>query len=508
MSEDAYIKFNNVRKQFPGTLALDNVSFSIKKGEVHALLGENGAGKSTLLNILHGIYPSFEGEILIDDVPIHFTSAQDAIKFGIAKVHQEINMVPEMTVAQNIMLGTEPRKGILIDKEKMRKDTKKVMDRLNITIDADDKINSLSAGQIQLLQVAKALYLNAKIISFDEPTASLSSSEAETLFQIIKELKENGVTIIYISHRMDEIFRISDRASVLRDGQYIGTYKTADISKEDLIKKMIGRDVAMFAKRLKPCQADMTEVVLDVKNLNRNGKFHDISFQVHKGEILGFFGLVGAQRTEVMQCIFGGDQMTSGQIMIHGKRIVNRSPREAIRNGFALLPENRKQQGFISVYTNSQNIALPSLKRFLKGIFIDKEKIREETMRVGRQVQLKPEDPDFLTSHLSGGNQQKVIVAKWLVSNADIIIFDEPTKGIDVGAKAEIYAIMEELVENGKSVIMVSSELPELSGISDRIIVMCEGRITGEFEREEFSEDTILTCALGEDKDEKILEKQ
>ena len=271
---------------------------------------------------------------------------------------------------------------------------------------------------------------------------------------------------------------------------------------------MIGRDVAMFAKRLKPCQADMTEVVLDVKNLNRNGKFHDISFQVHKGEILGFFGLVGAQRTEVMQCIFGGDQMTSGQIMIHGKRIVNRSPREAIRNGFALLPENRKQQGFISVYTNSQNIALPSLKRFLKGIFIDKEKIREETMRVGRQVQLKPEDPDFLTSHLSGGNQQKVIVAKWLVSNADIIIFDEPTKGIDVGAKAEIYAIMEELVENGKSVIMVSSELPELSGISDRIIVMCEGRITGEFEREEFSEDTILTCALGEDKDEKILEKQ
>lgn len=497
MNEDHYIAFENISKRFPGCVALDDVSFSIKKGEIHTLLGENGAGKSTLLNILHGIYQPSDGTVSIDGKKVSFHSAHEAILFGIAKVHQEINVVPDMTVAQNIMLGCEPKKGIFIDYKKMNEEAETLLKRLKTNVKPTDKVGTLSTGQMQVLQIAKALHVNAKIISFDEPTSSLSANETETLFEIIGELKQQGITIIYISHRMEEIFRLSDRTTVLRDGKYIGTYEMQGLTKEKLIHSMIGRDVSMFAKRHKPSQVVEGEYVLEVKNLSKQGVFQDISFKLKKGEILGFFGLVGAKRTDVVQAVFGAEKITGGEIFLKGEKIVNRSPHDAVKRKIGLLPENRKTQGFVKDLSNASNICLPSLEKYTKKGLVNHKAKKKRAFELGKKVNLKPEDPDFMTVNLSGGNQQKVIIAKWLSTDADILIFDEPTKGIDVGTKAEIYHLMEELVAQGKSIIMVSSELPEVIGMSDRIIIMHEGEITGEMMRSEFSEDALLNLALG-----------
>lgn len=500
MGKEAYIRFENISKVFPGCVALSDVSFTIKKGEVHTLLGENGAGKSTLLNILHGIYPQTSGEVYIDDQLVKFGSAHEAIQFGIAKVHQEINMVSEMTVAENIMLGNEPHKCGFVDKRKMNEDTQKLLDRLKTDIKPTDKVSSLSTGQMQILQIAKALHIDAKIISFDEPTSSLSTSETEVLFEIIDDLKSKGITIIYISHRMDEIFKISDSTTVLRDGKYICTYSAAELTKEKLIQSMIGRDVSLFAKRLRPMCADRNTTVLEVKGFNKASVYEDINFELYKGEILGFFGLVGAKRTDVMQTIFGAEVLTSGELYLNGEKISITSPSQAIDYSIGLIPESRKTQGFMKNLTNADNISLPSLKKFTKGAFVNHKKRKAAAYEVGQQIDLKPRDPDFLTVNLSGGNQQKVIIAKWLATKANVLIFDEPTKGIDVGAKAEIYKLMEDLVAEGKSIIMVSSELPEIIGMSDRVYVMHEGKITGCVDRENFDEASILSLALGGEK--------
>ncbi|RBP61351.1 monosaccharide ABC transporter ATP-binding protein (CUT2 family) [Alkalibaculum bacchi] len=503
-----YIEFQNITKIFPGHRALNDVSFNICKGEIHALLGENGAGKSTLLNILHGMFPATEGKVFINSEEINYKSAFDAIQNGVVKVHQEINIVPELTVAQNMMLGSEiTKQGLFLNKEQMVQETQELLDKLGCNFSAKEKMKNLSTGKKQMVQIAKALYLNAKIISFDEPTASLSDGEVRTLFQIINELKANGITIIYISHKLDEIFEICDRATVLRDGEYITTLNMKETTEDELIRNMVGRDVAMFGQRIKPSRVEKDNIVLKVENLSGSSGFNNINFELRKGEILGFFGLVGAMRTEVMRVIFGADQATSGTIYLNGKKLDNTSPSACVKAGIGLISENRKEEGFVKNLNNANNIALASIHKYMNGIFVSKSMKEKNAVKVGERVKLNPNNPNFMTSNLSGGNAQKVILGKWLSTNADVLIMDEPTKGIDIGAKAEIYKLMEELLEEGKSIIMISSELTEAMGMSDRIIVMREGAIVAEFDRNEFAEENIITYALGGKKNEAIIER-
>lgn len=490
------IHFAGITKQFPGNRALDEVDFSIEAGEIHALLGENGAGKSTLLNIFHGIYPDYDGEVQIDGKKVSFKNANDAIEFGISKVHQEVNLVMELTVGQNIALGYEPKKGFLVDYDAMYRKTDEILEKLGCRFKSRDAVGTLSTGEMQMILIAKALFHNAKIISFDEPTSALSDKEVDRLLKLILELKSQGITILYITHRLDEVFAIADRASILRDGKYITTLEIKNTTKEELIRCMVGRDVSAYAVRNKAlCASD--EVVLEAKDLCSAGVFEHISFKLHKGEILSFAGLVGAKRTDVMRAIFGADPLTSGEIYINGKKAEIKTPQDALKYNLGLIPENRKTQGFVKNFTNAGNMALASMKQFCHNGFVDYKKIYENCAYYTGEMNLHPADPDYLTESLSGGNAQKVIIAKWMTTDADIIIFDEPTKGIDVGAKAEIYRLMEELVAKGKSIIMVSSELPEVIGMSDRVIIMREGKIMGMLDRTDLSEEVIMKYAMG-----------
>ena len=492
---EKYIEFEHVGKTFPGQKALDDVSFSIRKGEIHAIIGENGAGKSTLLNILHGVFPATTGEIRIDGKAVKFAEIADAIDAGIAKVHQEIVSIPDMTVAENLFMGKEPGRYGIIDKKKMNQDTETLLKRLNCNIQPTDRMGDLSTGQKQMVSIAKALEVNATVISFDEPTASLSDKEVETLFGIIHDLKEKGITILYISHKMNEIFQMCDRATVLRDGKYIKTIEMAKTTRDEVIQAMVGRDISLFAKRTMPCQKKGTEPVLRVDGLCSD-LFNQISFDLYAGEILGFFGLVGAGRTEVMRAIFGADPYTKGSVILNGKEIHCKSPHEAIERGIALISENRKEEGILPNFDNKDNISLASLKKYMSGIVINDNKKKKNALEKGKQVGLKPNDPAFMTVSLSGGNAQKVILARWMSTDATVMIFDEPTKGIDIGAKADIYLLMEKMAEQGVAIIMVSSELTEVMGMSDRIIVMRDGEITGELAKEEFSEQNILNYTV------------
>lgn len=492
---EKYIEFEHVGKTFPGQKALDDVSFSIRKGEIHAIIGENGAGKSTLLNILHGVFPATTGEIRIDGKAVKFAEIADAIDAGIAKVHQEIVSIPDMTVAENLFMGKEPGRYGIIDKKKMNQDTETLLKRLNCNIQPTDRMGDLSTGQKQMVSIAKALEVNATVISFDEPTASLSDKEVETLFGIIHDLKEKGITILYISHKMNEIFQMCDRATVLRDGKYIKTIEMAKTTRDEVIQAMVGRDISLFAKRTMPCQKKGTEPVLRVDGLCSD-LFNQISFDLYAGEILGFFGLVGAGRTEVMRAIFGADPYTKGSVILNGKEIHCKSPHEAIELGIALISENRKEEGILPNFDNKDNISLASLKKYMSGIVINDNKKKKNALEKGKQVGLKPNDPAFMTVSLSGGNAQKVILARWMSTDATVMIFDEPTKGIDIGAKADIYLLMEKMAEQGVAIIMVSSELTEVMGMSDRIIVMRDGEITGELAKEEFSEQNILNYTV------------
>lgn len=492
---EKYIEFEHVGKTFPGQKALDDVSFSIRKGEIHAIIGENGAGKSTLLNILHGVFPATTGEIRIDGKAVKFAEIADAIDAGIAKVHQEIVSIPDMTVAENLFMGKEPGRYGIIDKKKMNQDTETLLKRLNCNIQPTDRMGDLSTGQKQMVSIAKALEVNATVISFDEPTASLSDKEVETLFGIIHDLKEKGITILYISHKMNEIFQMCDRATVLRDGKYIKTIEMAKTTRDEVIQAMVGRDISLFAKRTMPCQKKGMEPVLRVDGLCSD-LFNQISFDLYAGEILGFFGLVGAGRTEVMRAIFGADPYTKGSVILNGKEIHCKSPHEAIERGIALISENRKEEGILPNFDNKDNISLASLKKYMSGIVINDNKKKQNALEKGKQVGLKPNDPAFMTVSLSGGNAQKVILARWMSTDATVMIFDEPTKGIDIGAKADIYLLMEKMAEQGVAIIMVSSELTEVMGMSDRIIVMRDGEITGELAKEEFSEQNILNYTV------------
>ena len=498
--DNEYIRFENVRKEFPGVVALSDISFSVRKGEVHALLGENGAGKSTLLNILHGVFPATSGQVYIDGQPTAYASTYEAITDGVIKVHQEVQVVENLTVGQNIALGFEMIKGGFLDYKDVYAKCDSILEELGCSFRSNDPVTGLGVGDLQMIAIAKSLYFNANIISFDEPTSALSAPEIEKLYEIIRGLKAKGITILFISHKLDELFAICDRVTIFRDGMCIATREMSETSNEELIHLMVGRDVSSYAVRLQPSCADYSEVVMEAKNLS-GMTFDNISFKLYKGEILGFSGLVGARRTEVMRAIFGADPLYGGQLILHGNDVKIDSTETALKYGIGLISEDRKREGFIPTMSNNRNVNIPGMGKYKKGILglLDEKKMLDNFNTYAELVKLNIRNPEHFTLNLSGGNQQKVIVAKWMATKADILIFDEPTKGVDVGAKAEIYKLMEDFVAEGKSIIMVSSELPEVIGMSDRVIVMREGHINGVLDKkEEFTEVNLLSYAMEE----------
>ncbi len=490
------IRFAHVQKEFPGVVALKDVSFSVMKGEVIALLGENGAGKSTLLNILHGVFRATSGTVYINNEPANFESPFEAIKKGVIKVHQEVQIVENLTVGQNIALGFEISKRGLLDYKNIYEKVDCILEELGSPIRSKDPVAGLGVGDLQMMAIAKSLYHNADIISLDEPTSALSTTEINRLFKIVKDLKAKGITIIFISHKLDEIFEIADRVTILRDGTLITTKNIPDTNKAELIRLMVGRDVSDYAVRHQPSRVNKNKIVFQADHLC--GKtFKDISFHVYQGEILGFSGLVGARRTEVMRAIFGADPLYGGSVYMNGAKIKIRQPEDALKHNIGLISENRKKEGFIPSMDNCWNTNMTVLDKFIKSGLVDEKGIKSNFIKLGKEVHLNIMNPSHLTKDLSGGNQQKVIVAKWLATHADLLIFDEPTKGVDVGAKAEIYKLMEEFVAKGKTIIMVSSELTEIIGMSDRVIVMREGSISGELMKEDvLTEEKILFCSM------------
>jgi len=482
----------NIHKRFPGVYALKGAQLVIRKGEVHGLLGENGAGKSTLMKILGGVQGQDEGEIFVEGTNYGTITPDKAKEIGIGFVHQELNLSESLTVAENIYMGRLPYKNNLlkiIDFNKLYSDTEKILNKLNVDINPRDLVEKLSTAKKQMIEIAKAISLDAKVIIFDEPSTSLSEKDVENLFKVIKALKAEGVAIIYISHRLKEVFEICDRTTVLRDGTYINECEMKGIDEKQLINMMVGRDITeLFPKQI----FEPKEYVLEAENLSDyNNKVKNVSFKARRGEILGIAGLVGAGRTELMRLVFGADPIKNGKIRINGKDIKINSPMDAIKNGICLLTEDRKNQGLSLQMSVVDNITLTNLKSFR----LNHKELKDIGERFRNAIQIKVANIDVMAGTLSGGNQQKVVLAKWLNSDSEVFIFDEPTKGIDVGTKAEIYEIMNDLVRRGKIVIIISSELPELLGMSDRIYVMCEGRVTGELKREEATQEEIMKLA-------------
>jgi hypothetical protein len=488
------LTMKNISKSFSGVAALKNGELTLESGEVVALMGENGAGKSTLMKILTGIYEKDGGTITYMGKEVEFKGPAASEKAGIAIVHQELNMMNDLTVAQNLFIGKECMKGMFIDDALMVEKAKALFDVLNIDINPAERIGALTVGKQQMVEIAKAISGDAKIIIFDEPTAALTDSEIEELFKVINDLKKKGTGIVYISHRMDEINIISDKVTVMRDGEFVGTLVTKDCDKNDIIKLMVGRTIFSEPKTASNVAED-APIVLKCEHLSRGKAVRDVSFELKKGEILGFSGLMGAGRTEVARLIFGADKLDDGKIYISGKEVKINSPKDAVEAGIGYLSEDRKRFGLIVDKSVEENTVIASLNNFIKGVFIDNTKTKNVSEKYVSELKTKTPSVSQLVKKLSGGNQQKVVIAKWLVRNCDILIFDEPTRGIDVGAKSEIYALMEELAKAGKSIIMISSELPEVLRMSDRVIVMCEGRITGTLDISEANQEVIMESA-------------
>ena len=491
---DVILTMKGIDKSFPGVHALDHVDLEIRKGEVHALMGENGAGKSTLMKVLTGIYHKDAGTITYEGKEVEFTNPREAQDAGIVIVHQELNMMGHLTVAQNIFIGREYMNGKLIDDKKMNEEAKKLFDQLGINIDPKETMSRLTVGKQQMCEIAKAISHEAKVIIFDEPSAALTEAEIEELFKIIRDLRDKQMGIVYISHRMDEIKVITDRVTVMRDGGYVGTLITKDSTKDDTINMMVGRVIYEDPKTESQVAPD-APVVLKVEHLNAGRMVKDVSFELHKGEILGFSGLMGAGRTETARALFGADPKDSGDIYVNGQKVDIKTPQDAVKCGIGYLSEDRKRFGIVVDKTVAENSTMATMENFMKGIFIDKKKEKDVAQEYVEALKTKTPSVDQLVVNLSGGNQQKVVIAKWLVRNCDILIFDEPTRGIDVGAKSEIYHLMNELVAEGKSIIMISSEMTEILRMSDRIVVMCEGRKTGELGIEEATQERIMHAA-------------
>lgn len=490
------LEMRDIRKQYPGVLALADVSLMVKPGEVHALLGENGAGKSTLMKILAGAQSKDSGTIDLFGQSVQIDSPQKAMELGISIIYQEFNLVPYLSVGENIYLGREPRAKLpgFVDFRKLYTDAQAVIDKLGVKIDARAPVHTLSIAQQQMVEIAKATSRKARIIVMDEPSATLTDHELHSLFSLIRQLKSEGVSIIYISHRLEEVFEICDRATIMRDGNWVATEEVTNLNREDIIRLMVGRELKDAIPKV---AAQQGKPALTVKNLNRTGVLHDISFTVNQGEILGLAGLVGAGRTETARAIFGADPLTSGSIEIFGVPVTVRSPQDAIRQGIGLVTEDRKQQGLVLNMVVRENNTLANLGSLSSFGFVRRKEEREVAEKYRKDLSIKTPSIEQTVQNLSGGNQQKVVLAKWLFTGSKIMIFDEPTRGIDVGAKSEIYKLMNELAAQGVAIIMISSELPEILGMSDRILVMHEGRISGELLRADATQEKIMHLATG-----------
>jgi ribose transport system ATP-binding protein len=489
------LEMRGIRKAFPGVQALQDVRFDARGGEVHALVGENGAGKSTLMRILGGVHQRDGGEILLRGRPVEIPSPTQARKLGISIIHQELNQVPALSVAENIFLGREPRRpGGLIDWAEIYAQAHHLLEDLGLPIDPRRRLGSLTVAEQQLVEIAKALSVEADLVIMDEPTAALTVEETERLFRFIRGLRARGVAIVYITHRLEEVFSIADRVTVLRDGQYIGTYAIGELTMDELIRLMVGRQLTeKFPKE--PVAAG--PVVLEVRGLSVRGQFADVSFAVRRGEILGVAGLIGSGKTQVARAIFGALPLDAGEILLEGRRVTIRTPRDAIALGIGLVTEDRKRLGLVLGMSVGTNITLPILPELQTGGFIQRREERRLIREAIRELRMAVTSPDQPARNLSGGTQQKVVVAKWLQTHARVLLLAEPTRGIDVGAKVEMYRLMIDLARRGVGIVMISSELPEILGMSDRVLVMHEGRITGEFQAAEATQEAILASATG-----------
>ena len=495
MATTQLLSLTGVSKEFPGVKALNNVHFDLNKGEVHAIVGENGAGKSTLMKILSGIYKKDTGDIVYLGNHVNVKSPLEAQKLGISIIHQELNLMPDLTVAQNIFIGREDRRRghIFLDESKLNKAAKALLEELDLVLDPKQKVGELTIAKQQMVEIVKALSFNSKVLIMDEPTAALTNNEVDELFRIIRGLRDKGVGIVHISHRLEELKQISDRITVMRDGKYVDTLNTKDATVDKIISLMVGRTIFQEAPHIPSGKSQ--PVVLEAKNLN-NGRFvRNVSFKLHKGEILGFAGLVGAGRTEVLRTIFGADKLISGEILIHGKKVRISRPQDAVEYGLGYLSEDRKLLALALPLDIEANTVLGVFKRFARFGFTNSRKIQLAAEKQVKDLSIRTPSTKQRVSNLSGGNQQKVAIGKWLTADSEIIIFDEPTRGIDVGAKSEIYKLMNDLIDQGKSIVMISSELPEILRMSHRIVVMCEGRITGELLNKEANQESIMALA-------------
>lgn len=498
---DYIFNCNGISKAFGGTHALKDVQLHIKRGEVHALIGENGAGKSTLMKIIMGLYKEDEGSMTLEGKPYHVTGPADAIKAGISMIHQELNSEPYLSIAESIFLNREDTIGktAFLNKKETNRKAAEILEKFDFKMNPRILMEELTLAQVQMIEIIKAVFCNARLIIMDEPTSSLDSNETERLFRTIRDLKKKNVSIIYISHRMEEIFEICDTVSVFRDGRYISTSKMQDVTKDELISLMVGRTVkSVFPK----FDCEIGETVFKVENISGKG-FKDISFEVHKGEILGISGLVGSGRSETMRAIFGIDPLTSGEIYMEGKKITIRNPRDAINKGICMVNEDRKNFGLCLHRSLRENISLPNLPARQKGLLINQVREKAEVADVSKKLTVKTSSIEEDVYSLSGGNQQKVVISKWIMANPKVLILDEPTRGVDVGAKSEIHSLMCSFAAKGMAIIMISSELPEAMGMSDRIVIFHEGRINGEVKREEIlsgavTQETILAKEFGE----------
>ncbi len=494
MADNILLKMKNISKSFPGVKALDKVNLELKSGEVHALLGENGAGKSTLIKVLGGIYSLDEGEIEIEGKKVSIESVHDASKNNIAIIHQELVLVPYMTVAENIYLGRESGKGFTVNISKMEKDAQKILDDLGMDIDARELVMNLPIAKQQMVEITKAVSVNAKILVMDEPTSSISDREVENLFNIMRDLTKKGVGIIYISHKMSELEEICDRVTVMRDGEYVGTKVVKETNKDELIAMMVGRTLTNYYVRdFMPSK----EVILKVENLKDGDRVKDVSFELKKGEIIGFAGLVGAGRSEAMQAIFGLSKDVSGDIYIEGKKVNIKNPTDAIKNGLALVPESRKEQGLYLLQDIKYNTTIEVLDEFIKNLNVNSKKESEITQKYIDMMATKTPSQEQVIGNLSGGNQQKVAVGKWLAADCKLYIFDEPTKGVDVGAKQDIFDLIHEIAKKGNAVIYATCENQELLALTDRIYVMYNGGISAELITKNTNEDEIMFYSVG-----------
>ncbi len=493
------LEMRGVSKSFPGVKALDKVNLKVRPGTVHALMGENGAGKSTLMKCLFGIYHMDEGEIYVDGEKVTISNPDEALHKGLAMVHQELQPIPARTIAENMYLGRYPVKKYgplqVIDHKTMNREAKKWLEDVKMPFDPKSKLGDLSISQMQSVEIAKAVSQEARLIILDEPTSSLTDNEVEALFKIVRDLRDRGVSFVFISHKMAELRRISDDITIMRDGTYVGTWEMKNISDDEIVKQMVGRELTNIYP---PLDNEPGDVLLEVNNFTsiHDKSFKDCSFKLRKGEILGFGGLVGAQRTELMEAIFGIRHTVSGEVKLNGKTLHIKSPKDAISNGIGMITEDRRGSGIFGCLSIADNVSIASLNQYLEGgIKLNKGKIEELVQENVAKLSIKTPDSKTLIQALSGGNQQKVIISRWLANNPDVLIMDEPTRGIDVGAKYEIYQIMIALAKQGKGIIMISSEMPELLGVSNRVMVMCNGRITGELAGEEATQENVMRYA-------------